>query len=287
MFDVCVLGHLTKDIIKIDGRVKEMPGGTAYYLPITFKRFGGNISVVTKINRNDAYLLTNLIRENIPIFLGKSHKTTVFINVYTHKNKRDQWVKTIADPFTIENVKDVQSKIFHLGPLTKDDIPLSVLRFLAKKAKISLDVQGYLRNIDKPTGKVTLTDWSEKEDYLSYVNILKTDEEEAKILSKKENLKEIALTLSRYGPEEVIITRGWKHSLIYSRNKFYFIPSYTPKLFLDPTGCGDTYMAGYLFLKCKTNDLQKIGTFSAKIASLKLENYGPPEKAKIQKKIII
>ncbi len=31
MFDVCVIGHVTRDIIAIKGRpAKSMPGGTAY-----------------------------------------------------------------------------------------------------------------------------------------------------------------------------------------------------------------------------------------------------------------
>ena len=48
-----------------------------------------------------------------------------------------------------------------------------------------------------------------------------------------------------------------------------------PGKLVDPTGCGDTYMAGYLFLRQKTDDLQKVGEFAARTASSKLASYGP------------
>ncbi|MDY6938658.1 MAG: hypothetical protein SWY16_13420 [Cyanobacteriota bacterium] len=35
MFDVCAIGHITKDIIRVDGKLeKAIPGGTAYYTSI-------------------------------------------------------------------------------------------------------------------------------------------------------------------------------------------------------------------------------------------------------------
>ena len=94
-------------------------------------------------------------------------------------------------------------------------------------------------------------------------------------MSKEEDLKRMATKLSRYGPEEVIITCGSRDSLIYSKGKFYSIPSFLPRNSADPTGCGDTYMAGYLSLRQETDDLSEVGKFAAKVASVKLENWGP------------
>ena len=276
MFDVCVIGHVTKDIIRIDDREREVPGGTAYFLPIALKSLGMNVSVITKIGREETSLLDELEREKIPVFLRESPRTTIFTNIYSGDlDSREQRVIDVALPFTIKDVEGIHSRIFHLGPLTKDDIPLDMLRSLSEKSKISLDVQGFLRSIDGRSGKVELTDWEKKEEALPFVSILKADEEEARVVSEEEDLKRMATKLSRYGPEEVIITCGSRDSLIYSKGKFYSISSFIPKKSVDPTGCGDTYMAGYLFLRQKTDDLRKVGEFAARTASLKLANYGP------------
>jgi hypothetical protein len=34
MFDVCTIGHITKDIVRIKDVEKEMPGGVVYYFSI-------------------------------------------------------------------------------------------------------------------------------------------------------------------------------------------------------------------------------------------------------------
>jgi len=283
MFDVCVVGHVTKDLVRIGTREKEILGGTAYYLPITMKSLGMNVSVITKIGQIDKALLENLEREKIPIFLKESRSTTTFINIYSEGlDSRQQRVSDIALPFTTEDVEGIESKVFHLGPLTRGDIHLDVFRSLAKRSKISLDVQGFLRNIEERGGNagiVKLDDWEEKKEALPFVSILKADEAEARVLCEGEDLREAALRLSKYGPQEIIITCGNKGSLIYSKGRFYSIPSFPPRRLVDPTGCGDTYMAGYLFLRQRSNNLREVGEFAARTASLKLENYGPLRKS--------
>jgi len=120
MFDVCVVGHITKDIVKIGNETKMMPGGTAYYASIALKRLGANVCVATKVAKEDLFLLDELKKEKIPIFLGETPKTTIFTNIYhSSSDEREQRVKDIASPFSSKDVKDISSKVFHLGPLSK------------------------------------------------------------------------------------------------------------------------------------------------------------------------
>jgi len=276
MFDVCVIGHVTKDIIRIGDTEREMLGGTAYYTSIAMKSLDLNVAVVTKISKEDESLLDNIESEQIPIFLRESLRTTTFTNIYPRSlDDRKQLVGDIAAPFTVGDVEGIQSKTFHLGPLTKGDIPLELLLSLSKRSRISLDAQGFVRSVDESTGRVIISDWEKKEEFLPFVHILKVDEDEARALSGEKELEEMAVKLSRYGPEEVIITRGSKGSLIYCKSKLYWISSFAPRTLVDLTGCGDTYMAGYLYLRARTDDFGKIGEFAARTATLKLENHGP------------
>ena len=166
MFDVCTIGHITKDIVKIKSKEKNMPGGVAYYFSIALKNLGSNVSLITKIAEKDKGLLDDLIKNNISVFYLRSKETTVFENIYAeHIDFRTQNVRCIAEPFSIEDIPDISTQIFHFGPLTKNDIPIEILKHLSKKAKISLDVQRFLRKIER--GKAKIVDWEEKKEALA------------------------------------------------------------------------------------------------------------------------
>jgi len=268
--DVCVIGHITKDIIRIGNIRKELTGGSAYYVSMALKSLGVKPFVITKLHKNDEYLLEDLKRNDIPFLLKESESTTIFENIY-EGDFRIQRVMSIASPFTIEDLTDVTPKIFYIGSLTRSDIPVDILVFLKKRAPVVLEVQGFLRKIYG--NNVKIEDWEEKE-VLSYVDILHADELEAKILSGERDIKNAAKKLSQFGPKEVVITLGKKGSLIYAKGEFYSIPAVITNV-VDPTGCGDTYMAGYICKRLTSEDFNEIGNFASKVASLKLERFGP------------
>ncbi len=60
-----------------------------------------------------------------------------------------------------------------------------------------------------------------------------------------------ARLLADWGVKEVVITLGSMGSVIYHKGVFYHIPAYKPATVIDTTGCGDTYMAGYLSQRIK------------------------------------
>ncbi|MHC1635599.1 MAG: PfkB family carbohydrate kinase [Candidatus Methanospirareceae archaeon] len=275
IFDVCVIGHITRDIIRIGEEIREIPGGTAYYFPLTFKNLDihSNVGLVTKLANEDRILLEDLIKRDIRVFCKSSEETTVFENIYTKGlDFRIQKVRAKAQPFSIEDVLDISAKIFHLGPLTKEDIPIEVLKNLSKKSKVSLDIQGFVRDVEG--GEVKVGDWEDKEEGLAYVNILKANEEEAKILTDTSDVRGAAMKLARYGIEEVVITLGRKGSLVLSNDKFFSFPAFPPKREVDVTGCGDTYIAAYIYKRLRACDIEDAGRFAAAIASSKIESFG-------------
>lgn len=282
-FDICVIGHVTKDIIETDAGQLTQPGGTAYYTAMALKALGANVAVITKVQARDVSLLTELKAARIGVFVGKSDHTSTFKNAYSRDDRdvRQQWVNAVANPFTIEDMSHCKAPLYHLGPLTRGDIPLRVLRFLAERGEISLDVQGFVRDLAHEKGqawaRVTSTAWRDQRSALRFVNILKADEQEARGLSKERDLIDIAEELCDYGPQEIIITRASRPSLIYAQGHAHWIPAFAPRrnmAAIDPTGCGDTYMAGYLFYRNKTTRLDDVGRFAALTATLKLERGG-------------
>lgn len=274
MCDVCVIGHVTRDIIRIENVETRLPGGVAYYFTMALKNLGSRVCLITKCSEEDKALLADLGEDNVEVFYSKSDKTTTFENIYSKDlHSRIQKVNAIATPFALQEIPPISPSYFHLGPLTQKDISLDLLRVLSKRSKVSLDVQGCVRTVEG--GTIRHGDWKEKKEGLPYVNILKADEAEARILSGEANLEKAALRLSSYGVGEIIITVGSEGSLIYSKGKVYPIPSFRPKKIADPTGCGDTFMAGYLFKRQESSAVAEAGKFAAALASLKLERHGP------------
>jgi sugar/nucleoside kinase (ribokinase family) len=131
-----------------------------------------------------------------------------------------------------------------------------------------------------------MADWPDKADGLSYIDILKAGEQEARVLSGEAEVERAALRLADYGPAEVIITRGSKGSVILSGGRFFPIPALPATNIIDPTGCGDTYMAGYLYQRLHSGDLETAGRFAAAIATAKLARFGPFRGSEEEESII-
>ncbi|MDP4681197.1 MAG: PfkB family carbohydrate kinase, partial [Cyclobacteriaceae bacterium] len=206
-----------------------------------------------------------------------SDYSVFFENIYQkNQDNREQNVLAKAAAFTVENTPEIHSGYVHLGPLLNDDISLELIEALSKKAKISLDIQGFLRYTENK--KVIYSDWEQKIEGLSYVHTLKANEKETTIISGTKDFKEAAIVLASLGVKEVIITLGSHGSMVYAEEIFHHIPAYQPKKVVDATGCGDTYMAGYLYKREQGASIDEAGRFAAAMATLKIQSFGPFDK---------
>ncbi|AFY84443.1 PfkB family carbohydrate kinase [Oscillatoria acuminata] len=278
MFDVCVIGHVTQDRIKIDGKiVQKMAGGTAIYTAIALKTLGLNVAVLTKTSRPDrSHLLEELKNRGIAVFWSESPETTQFENSYQRdrRDSRKQRVQAVASPFTPSDLGPIQARIFHLGALTNQEMSLEFLQAVfATQALISLDGQGFLRQVINHTVKAM--DWTEKLPGLAGVDILKVDIQEAQLLSGKPAIEPAAIALNQWGVREVLITAGSQGSWVYQSGILEQIPAFPPTTSVDPTGCGDTYIAGYLYSRFTGEPSSHAARFAAQVATRKLENFGP------------
>jgi sugar/nucleoside kinase (ribokinase family) len=158
--------------------------------------------------------------------------------------------------------------------LLAGDMPLELIRSLAAKGKVSLDAQGFLREVRDH--KVLPIDWPQKKEALQFIHTLKVNEYEMAVLTGEEDPRKSAKILAAWGVKEVVITLGSMGSIVYHDSTFYEIPAYAPNTsVVDATGCGDTYMAGYLFQRIRQASIQQAGEFAAAMATLKIQGSGP------------
>ena len=253
-----------------------MPGGTSYYFShgISHLNDWKNYKLVTSLAPSEYSSVDELTGKGLNVEIIPSKKTVYFENSYgINQNNRTQRVLAKADPFTVEKIQHIEAKIFHLGSLLSDDFSLDVIKYLSKKGILSVDAQGYLREVRGEN--VYPIDWCEKKEALKYVHILKVNEPEAKVLTGLDDYQAAARQLAEWGVKEVLLTLGSEGSIIYAENSFYYIPAYPPKEVVDATGCGDTYMLGYLYMRNKGVSYEEAGCFAAALSTVKLEKSGP------------
>ena len=278
MFDALVIGHVTRDLIAIEGAGhREQPGGAAYYTAMVLAGLGLDVAVLTKVAADDdALVLGGLEARGVTVVRGRAPVTTRFENIYAGPDleRRTQRLTSIAPPFAAPDLGDIEARLFCLGPLIGADMAPGFLAAVAARGgRVALDVQGLMREVRG--GAVHPRAWREKAAGLASVDVLKADLAEARLLSGAAEPERAARHLADLGPGEVVITMAAEGALVLADGALHPIPALAPRAIVDPTGCGDSFLAGYLARRLGGDDAAAAGRFAAALATAKLERAGP------------
>lgn len=273
--DICCIGHITLDKIVTPRMTVHSPGGTAFYFAHAMSSLhADNFLLVTSLAESEMKAVDDIRALGIEVTVLPSRKSVYFENRYGEdQNHRTQRVLAKADPFTPEGVAGIKARYYHLGSLLADDFSIDIIKALSEKGIVSVDAQGYLREVRGD--KVYPVDWSDKLEALRYIDILKVNEHEAAVLTGATDPRRGAEILAGWGVKEVVLTLGSMGSVILAEGHAYEIPAFTPTDIVDATGCGDTYMAGYLYMRNKGAGYEEAGRFAAAMCTIKLQATGP------------
>ena len=274
MTDICCIGHITLDEIITIHNTNHLPGGTSWYFSNAIRKLPVPYQLITAVAKTEERFVTALENLGVQVHSFPSTHTINFINNYAeNQNHRTQKVMQKADPFSAVQISGIDAAVVHLGPLVADDIPTELIPILAATTKVSLDVQGYLRDVQGQN--VVPVQWSNAGEILPFIYYLKANEYELEVLTGHTDIYEGAKALAALGVQEVIITLGSQGSVILKQGQFYEIPAYPPEAVVDATGCGDTYMAGYLYKRVKGASIEEAGRYGAAMATLNISKSGP------------
>ncbi|MGL5561372.1 MAG: PfkB family carbohydrate kinase [Tannerellaceae bacterium] len=274
-YDLCCVGHITLDKVITPKKTVDMPGGTAFYFSSAIKNLNPiQYKLATALATSEIEIANKLQEEGIDVLVMPSKKTLCFENIYgENQDNRTQRVTAKADPFTVEFLKDLDAGIFHLGSLMADDFSLDLVKFMASKGKVSVDSQGYLREVRDE--QVFAVDWTDKLEAMKHIHFMKANEHEMEVLTGYDDIRKAATCLHEWGIKEVLITLGSLGSVIYDGKEFYRIPAYKPSEVVDATGCGDTYMCGYLYKRAQGATPEEAGHYAAAMSTIKIQKSGP------------
>ena len=272
-FDTFIIGHISLDEIIYKGETNKNFGGAVVYSSYAAVAGKQNVGVLTKVSKEDESELFNIFNTpNSSIYYKMSSNRTSIRNEYLteDKEKRICTALSVANPFTVDDIPEIDAKIYHLAGLLVGDYDDDIIKTLAVRGMVAVDVQGFLRmNVN---GEMIFTDWLDKQEYLPFIHFLKTDAAEAEIMTGESDRKKAAEILHSWGAKEVMITYNTE-VLVFNGEEFYITPL-KPRNLSGRTGRGDTCFSAYITERLTKNPKDAL-LYAAAIVSLKMESPGP------------
>jgi sugar/nucleoside kinase (ribokinase family) len=277
-FDVCVIGPVARDINAVGVREQPpQPGGAAYYSTMVYAALGLRVVVVTRVAAADEpALLTELRARAVTVLNLGTEISTTFRNLYdpADPDARLQRVDAVAAPIRAADLPPLQARVWQIGPLTLQEGDLGLIAHCAARGGlVAMDVQGFTREVVQ--GAVRPAPPAADLAPLARLAVLKADDAEILSFTGAADIAAAAGKVQAAGVRETLVTYASRGSTVFGPGGRLEIAALPPRRHVDPTGCGDTYLAAYASRRLVSDDLRACGDFAATVASLKHEQSGP------------
>ena len=271
-FDVLMIGHFAKDRLVVDGQVEEASGGAVYYGSIVLRRLGIRVAIATRLHPEDFFRLDELRREGVEVFAAPGPATTGIENIYNSADMERRICKPLAfaGPFLAGDVPPVTARVYLLVPIIAGEVDLPLLKAMASRGPVGMDVQGFVRVREGDT--LVFRHWPDMREGLSHITYLKVDRAEAELLTGETDLQKAARKLAAYGPREIVLTQS-AGVTVYADGQVHQAP-FTPRSLAGRTGRGDTCFATYVG-KRLTSSPAEACRWAGAVTTLKEEQPGP------------
>jgi sugar/nucleoside kinase (ribokinase family) len=258
-------------------------GGTANFSSIVCARLttAELVAVISKIGSDYPDTFLSLLKNNavdIRYVYRVKRRSTRYRLEYVG-DERQLTLKSVCDPITIEDFpKEMfEASLIYFGPIA-NEIPLETIISTKQKSSslVALDIQGLIRHRNTD-GTLAFRSSPKLDETLSYIDILKLDLGEARVITGASRMRDICSYLSNIGVKTFIITKSRKGSVLYYDGKLVKLPAILLNQIYNTTGAGDCFFGSFLmeYLKCK-DPLQAI-QFAIKAVSYLI---GSPEGLK-------
>ena len=95
------------------------------------------------------------------------------------------------------------------------------------------------------------------------------------MLTGEHDLRRAAMMLHEQGVREVLLTLGSYGSMVAADGNLYDIPVVPERQKVDATGCGDSYVLGYLYRRAQGDSPRDAALFASAVATVNIEAHGP------------
>ena len=273
-----LIGPACEDLIIIGDKESSKVGGASFFQSFVYEEYYDDYLAIMNASNVD---LIDEFPDKSKVKLIIKDDTHHFINEYPDKDNLDirkQSTNFANVPILSDELKNILEECeidiedidaFVLTPLNSNDFPIETLEFLKTfDVPIYVSLQGFLRFLDEDNSMIL-----KLSDDLNYIfeisDTIFMDESEFDIIKSE-----------KFEGSNLVITNGSKGSrIIEVGGTTIKINAVKCDNIVDATGCGDTYMAAYISAILNNKTLIESADFASRIASKKLENYGPYKKS--------
>ncbi|MDQ3837620.1 MAG: PfkB family carbohydrate kinase [Thermoproteota archaeon] len=237
-----------------DDIVFESLGGPACYSGITSRRFGLDVTLITKVGKDFPAELYQILKNN-NILLDQNVLTdspTTKFQIIAQSDSRKMVLIDKCKSLTVDDIEGVNADCWLASPVI-DELSSNLLSEIkkkrAKKNFVMLDPQGYLRTVDYQ-GHVTLREKVKLD--LSGIDAIKVDDQEMATLTAGLHGLDGMQALESSGVEFVIHTEPGIIHLLHKKMHYWLTLQRTETL--DSTGLGDILCGSFVCAYLKERD---------------------------------
>jgi sugar/nucleoside kinase (ribokinase family) len=268
---IAIIGHLAIDsIIHPKFEIPRSPGGSAAAIATAAVQLGIKTSIYSKVGKDFPKewlevleaLGVDISRVEISERVGSlSVKIT-----YDEKGalKGIECNDKAYEGLSFETLP--RADCVHICPLEPKYQAELVQSMKGHTDILSISFQEFFSKDYRKTDFFDMMDWEA-------VDIVFANEREAKALTKKRKPENMAQKLNNEGIGVVVITLGKKGSIVYDGKDMHNISARDVEV-VDPTGCGDSYIGGFLGQYLVSKDVQKAAGIGTYLASLTAQKKG-------------
>jgi sugar/nucleoside kinase (ribokinase family) len=267
-----MVGNFAKDKLIVDGVEEIASGGGVYYGSVVIKRLGHSVAVITRLHPDDFHRLDELKQEGIAVYPTAAEGTSGIANYYQSNDMERRICKPIGfgGKYDARQIPDLQARVIMLSPLYAGEVDLPLLKDLARRAPVAMDIQGFIR-VPVEDG-LDFRPWPEMREGLAQITYLKVDRAEAEFLTGAADLATAARRLHEMGPKEIVLTES--AGVTVSVNGDTYWAAFHPRSLAGRTGRGDTCFSTYI-AKRLDGSAETACRWAAEVTSVKQETPGP------------
>lgn len=277
--DLVVIGHTVIDHITFQGRNDILPGGSASAVALSATDNQTDVGIITRIGKDFPkswfdVLKKNIDIEGIQIIDGKT--TSINIDYANDGNIRNiNILQNVSNKFGEISFpkRYLNTDFIHVCPLPIND-QLKLMEKCSKHSKVSVDFNQVYESEYKKNPEIV-------RQILRRADIIFPNEFEAVSITGIDNIGKGINDIGQYaevlydlGPSIVVIKLGAKGSIVYDGDNLeHHAPNNVVNV-IDPTGCGDAFIGGFLSTYIKTNDINKSMNMANIMAAKKIVKKG-------------
>jgi sugar/nucleoside kinase (ribokinase family) len=272
-YDVIFAGNYTKDTIITPEGTRHVDGGGMNYAAYAGLRLGIKAAMVTRLAKEDEYVIQNIQADGIDCYPVYSPYSTLMTLEYKTRDvdKRSLYVKHVADTIHPEHLDGLEARAIAVSPSIRGEVEPCFFHKMRKRHGIILaaDVQGFVRVLRGED--LVYEEWGEMDEVLQALDILKSDAVEAKFLTGETDIEKAAAFYASQGVKEIVLTHS-SGVLIHADGQNHHFEFHSSSMD-GRSGRGDTCMGSYVSMRLSLPP-REAGKWAAAVTSMKVEKHG-------------